>query len=152
MGVQISFFKLIYFIFNLFLAPLGLHCCMWAFSSCGERGLLFIQVHGLLIAVASLVLEHGLQVHGLHSCGTWAQQLWLVDSRAQAQQLWHTGLAAPWHVGSTRTRARTHVPCIGRQIVNHCTTREAPRYLFELVFLFPFSQKQNYWVIWQFYF
>ena len=34
------------------------------FSSWGERGLLFIAVHGLLIAVASLVAEHGLQVHG----------------------------------------------------------------------------------------
>ena len=29
-------------------------------------------------------------------------------------------------MGSSRTRARTHVPCIGRQILNHCTTREAP--------------------------
>ena len=35
------------------------------FSSCGERGLLFIAVHGLLIAVASLVAEHGLQACGL---------------------------------------------------------------------------------------
>ena len=31
-----------------------------AFSSCGERGLLFVAVRGLLIAVASLVAEHGL--------------------------------------------------------------------------------------------
>ena len=30
------------------------------FSGCGERGLLFIAVRGLLIAVASLVAEHGL--------------------------------------------------------------------------------------------
>ena len=44
----------------LFLAVLGLHCCVWVFSSCGERGLLFIAVCGLLIAVASLVAEHGL--------------------------------------------------------------------------------------------
>ena len=29
-------------------------------STCGERGLLFVAVHGLLIAVASLVAEHGL--------------------------------------------------------------------------------------------
>ena len=29
-------------------------------SSCGERGLLFVAVSGLLIAVASLVAEHGL--------------------------------------------------------------------------------------------
>ena len=45
----------------LFLAALGLRCCMRAFSSCGERGLLFIAVRELLIAVASLVAEHGLQ-------------------------------------------------------------------------------------------
>ena len=44
----------------LFLAVLGLHCCAWAFSSWGEQGLLFVAVHGLLIAVASLAVEHGL--------------------------------------------------------------------------------------------
>ena len=41
-------------------AALGLHCCVQAFSICGEWGLLFVAVHGLLIAVASLVGEHGL--------------------------------------------------------------------------------------------
>ena len=46
--------------FFLCLAGLGLHCCAQAFSSCGEQGLLFVAVHGLLIAVASLVVEHGL--------------------------------------------------------------------------------------------
>ena len=44
----------------LFLAVLGLRCYVWAFSSCGEQGLLFVAVRGLLIAVASLVAEHGL--------------------------------------------------------------------------------------------
>ena len=53
------FFKFIYLI-NLFLAALGLYCCTLAFLSCGERELLFIAVHGLLIAVASLVAERGL--------------------------------------------------------------------------------------------
>ena len=38
----------------VFLAARGL------FSSCGERGLLFVAVLRLLIAVASLVAEHGL--------------------------------------------------------------------------------------------
>ena len=42
------------------MAVLGLHCCACVFSSCGERGLLFVVVRGLLIAVASLVAEHGL--------------------------------------------------------------------------------------------
>ena len=42
------------------MAVLGLHCCVRTFSSCGEQGLLFVVVCGLLIAVASLVVEHGL--------------------------------------------------------------------------------------------
>ena len=37
-----------------------LRCCTQAFFSCGKRGLLFLAVHGLLTAVASLVVEHGL--------------------------------------------------------------------------------------------
>ena len=49
-----------FFFFNLFLAALGLCCCTRAFSSCGEQGLLFIAVHRLLTAVASLVAEHKL--------------------------------------------------------------------------------------------
>ena len=53
------FNKFIYFIY-IFLAVLGLRCCVRAFSSCGERGLLFVAVRRLLIAVASLVVEHGL--------------------------------------------------------------------------------------------
>ena len=113
-----KFFKF-YFLFIYFLAALGLRCCTRAFSSCSERGLLFVAVRGLLIAVASLVAEHGLQARGL-------QQLWLTGCRAQSQQLWLTGLVAPRHVGSSQTRARTRVPCIGRWILNHCTTREVP--------------------------
>ena len=40
--------------FWVFIAACGL------FSSCGEQGLLFVAVRRLLIAVASLVAEHGL--------------------------------------------------------------------------------------------
>ena len=56
---------------------------------------------------------------GLSCCGAQAPD-------TQAQQLWLTGLVAPRHVGSSQTRARTRVPCIGGQILNHCATREAP--------------------------
>ena len=41
--------------------------------------------------------------------------------------MWRTGLAALRHVGSSQTRARTRVPCIGRWILNHCATREVPK-------------------------
>ena len=44
--------------------------------------------------------------------------------------MWRTGLVAPWHVGSSQTRARTRVSCIGRRILNHCTTREVPPHSF----------------------
>ena len=88
-----------------------------------------------------LIAEHGLYVHRL-------QQLWHVGSvvvarglsscGSRAQQLWHTGFVAPRHVGSSRTRARTCVPCIGRRILNHCTTREVPHLgLLYLVFSLP---------------
>ena len=62
----VGFFLVCLFVFNIYLfiylfwATLGLRCCARAFSSCGERGLLFIAVRGLRIAVASLVVEHGL--------------------------------------------------------------------------------------------
>ena len=61
---ELNFFFFNLFILNLFIylfmAALGLRCCARAFSSCRERGLCFIVVHGLLIAVASLVAEHRL--------------------------------------------------------------------------------------------
>ena len=41
-------------------------------------------------------------------------------------------LVALQHVGSSRTRDWTCVPCIGRWILNHCTTREVPIIVFSL--------------------
>ena len=55
-----SLYLFIYLFIYLFMAVLDLRCCTWAFSSCCERGLFFVAVHGLLIAVASLVADHGL--------------------------------------------------------------------------------------------
>ena len=55
-----------------------------------------VVVQGCLIVVASLVIEHG-----------------------------QVGSAvAPQHVESSQTRDWTRVPCLWRQILNHCTTRE----------------------------
>ena len=49
------------------------------------------------------------------------------DSRACGLQwLQCMGLVTPQHVGSSRTRDRTCVPCVDRWILNHWTTREAP--------------------------
>ena len=54
----------------LFLAVLGLRFCARAFSSCGERGPLFIAVRGPFTVAASLVAEHRLQTRRLSSCGS----------------------------------------------------------------------------------
>ena len=59
-GLLYFFFLFFFKLINLFLATLGLRCCTRAFSSCDEQGLLFVAVCGLLIVVASLVVEHGL--------------------------------------------------------------------------------------------
>ena len=56
----IGFLNEFIYLFIYLLSVLGLLCCARAFSSCGERGLLFVAVRRLLIAVASLVAEHGL--------------------------------------------------------------------------------------------
>ena len=54
----LSFFKFnfiyLFWLHWVFVVARGL------FSSCGEQGLLFVVVRGLLIVVASLVAEHGL--------------------------------------------------------------------------------------------
>ena len=60
MYMCMHFLKIVYLFIYLFMAALGLCCCERAISSCGEQGLLFVVVRGLLIAVASLVSGHRL--------------------------------------------------------------------------------------------
>ena len=74
----------------------------------------------------------GFSCCGARALGTWAS----VVVAHRLQQLWHMGLVAPWHVKSSRTRARTPVPCIGRHILNQCATRGVPLLDFRMS---PFS-------------
>ena len=61
------------------------------------------------------------------------------------------GLRCSTHVGSSWTRDQTHVPCIGRQVLNHCATREVPIlpnfffFFFFLIYLFIY-----FWLCWVF--
>ena len=55
----IPFVSFLIYLFILFLAVLALHCCMWASSNFRKQGLLFIEVHRLLIVGAPLVKQHG---------------------------------------------------------------------------------------------
>ena len=101
---------------------------------------------GFSLGCLLLLQSTGSRCAGFSSCGTRAQQLWLVGSRAQAQQLWRTGLVAPLHVGYSQTRDRTCVPCIGRWILNHCATREVPGTLFYTFQLKFFIQVISYYL------
>ena len=76
----LSFKKINYFIY-LFLAALGLCCCMWAFSSCSEQGLCFVAVRCVAshccgfsccgeLALGSRASE--VVACRLSSCGAWA--------------------------------------------------------------------------------
>ena len=71
----------------------------WAFSICSKRGL-------------------------LSSWGTWASHC-SGFSACGAQALECVSLAAPRHVGSSRTGDRTCVPCTGRWILNQRAIRKA---------------------------
>ena len=66
-----------------------------------------------------LLQSRGSRLMGFSKCG------------AQTQSLWHTGLAALQHTESSQTRDRTHVACIGRQILIHCSTQEILKLQFE---------------------
>ena len=77
------FYKFIYFIY-LFLATLGLHCCVRAFSSCGEWGLLFIAVRGLLLRWLLLLRSTDSRHAGFSSCGLQALERRLSSCGARA--------------------------------------------------------------------
>ena len=119
---------------------LFLICLFYLFIIFGCVGSSLLRAGFLQLQRAGAALRCGARAShcaGFSCCGAWAlgvwASVWLMSCRAQAQQLWRTGLVAPRHVGSSRTRARTPVPCIGRQILNHCATREAPFELLKLL-------------------
>ena len=87
---------------------------MRAFSSAVSGGYSLLWCTGFSLRWLLLLQSTGSRCVGFSSCGT------------GAQQLWHMGLVALQHVGSSPTRARTRVPYIGRRILNHCATRGVP--------------------------
>ena len=82
------------------MAALGLSRCMWAFSSYNKQRLSLVVVHGLLIVISSLVMEHRL-------------------CRLQASVVVVHGLICSTACGIFLDQYRTHVHCISRQILNH---------------------------------
>ena len=132
-GGQIIEVLLIDWLIDWLIAVLGLRFCVRAF---------YLRQVGATLHCGARASHY----RGLSCCGAQAPD-------AQAQQLWLTGLVAPRHVGSSQTRARTHVPCIDRQSLNHCATRGAQRFLFiglakKFVWFFPYlteKPKQTFW-------
>ena len=118
--IFVLFFFLIYYLFIIFIFG-----CVGSSFLC--EGFLQLRRVGATLHRGARACHH----RGLSRCGAEAPD-------AQAQQLWPTGPVAPRHVGSSQTRARTRVPCIGRQTPNHCATREALSFFFVLFFVFCF--------------
>ena len=84
----------------------GWGALLWVFGAvCGLS--LVVESRSFSLRCLLLLRLHGSRVPGL-------------------QLLWHMGLVAPQHVGSSRARDWTHVSCIFREILNHWTTREVP--------------------------
>ena len=133
---KVTLFIFLYFYFFwlrwVFVAARGLSLV----AASGGNSLL--RCGGFSLRWLLLLRSMGSRHVAFSSCGSQAQQLWLAGSRAQAQQLWRTGLVTPWHVGSSRTRARTRVSCTDRQILNHCTIREVQKGNFRGIQLFWF--------------
>ena len=82
-------------------------------------------LQGLLCGVQALDLQASVvAAHGLLSCGSAGPRMWV-------QKLWCMTTVV-LHVG-------THVLCISRKILKHCTTREV------LFFFFFFAASQDLW-------
>ena len=121
------FFKKI-ILFHLFIfIYLVLFCLPWVFiAPCGlslvaaSGGYSSLWCAGFSLSWLLLLRSMGSRHVGFSSCSTRAQQLWL------------TGLVAPRHVGASRTRDRTHVPCIDSWIFNHCVTRKVLHHFLKL--------------------
>ena len=80
-------FYLFIYLLNLFLAALGLHCCAWAFSSCGERGLLLLRCTGFSSPWLLLLWSTGSRRAGFSSCGSRALKHSLSSCGTGAQLL-----------------------------------------------------------------
>ena len=120
-GFLFYFYFVIFYFFKKFI-----YLYIYIFNFFGCVGSSFLCEGFLQLRQAGATLHRGAWAShygGLSCCGAQAPD-------AQAQQLWLTGLVALRHVGSSQTRARTRVLCTGRQILNHCVTREAPPILF----------------------
>ena len=116
-----------FFFFNIYLFIFG---CVGSLLLCAgflqlRRAGATLRCVGFSLRWLLLLRSTGSRHTGFSSCGSRAQQLWHVGCRAQAQQLWRTGVVAPWHMGSSQTKAWTHVPYLGRRVLNHWATREA---------------------------
>ena len=117
------------------LAVLGLHCHTQAFSSCGERGLLFIAACGVSHCGGFSLRSTGSRRTGFRSCSTWAQQLRLMGLQSAGSVAVGHELNCPVTCGIFLDQGLNWCPCIGRQILGHCTKKEA----LESIYWPPFS-------------
>lgn len=63
--------------------------------------------------------EKGYSLVGMPGC---LPLRWLLLSQSVSLEFVAHGLGAPWHVGLSQTRDRTHIPCIGKQILSTLNT------------------------------
>ena len=101
-----------------------------------------------VLAALGLVAEHGLSlvaVSGGYSLGSRLLIAVASHCRAGALFTWASGVVAHGlialrHVGSSPNRDGTCVPCIGRWILNHWTTRKSQNSYSALLVCLPYSQ------------
>ena len=96
-----------------------------------SRSYSLVEMHSFLICCCRAWV---LGPAGFSRCNMWAQWLWILDSRAQAQQL-GMDFIVPQHVGTSQIRDGIHVSCTGRQILYHWTTRDTPHINFKSTLL-----------------
>ena len=143
-GLYHTTLAILYFFFLMYLFILG---CVR--SSLLHAGFLYLRRAGATLR-CSVQASHcsgfsccGARALGVQASVAVARRLSSCGSQALKHRL-STGLVALRHVWSSQTRAWTRVPCIGRWILNHCTTREVPTLtILEYFYMFENHCEEN---------
>ena len=84
---------------------------------------LFFWLYWVFVALLGSLSSCGVQAS---HCGSFSLQSVGVVADVGSVVVTHTGLVARWRVESSQARDWTHVPSLGKRILNHWVIREVP--------------------------
>ena len=105
-GFFLKIYVCIYYL-SYYLTVVGLCCCMWAFFSCGEWGLLLCLCEDILQWLSCYRAQALCSLHvGFSLCGSWA-----LERRLSSHGAWAQLLHSMWDLPGPRTEPSVPLHC-----------------------------------------